>query len=199
MLRPVIVLVVGTALLLGCTSGEEAAESEASAEEGIDTAAMIAEGATSGQRELAEDPNLVPVEVSYNARLVHPQTEAFPVTLPKGGQYTASGKGICRVDERAGTWDVALADIDQGNLQSFKTMRWKPEDAPYFTNFLSAGKGDLEIFTATNDGKDFLDKAVITAKRTGDGGRVQFAIETTSHAYSLQGTVTCARLSPPIQ
>jgi hypothetical protein len=106
MLRPVMTLLVGAAFLLGCSSADEAAESKASATEGIDTAAMIAEGAESGQAEPAEDPDHVPVEVSYTARLLHPTPEAVAAGLSPGGQFSASGKGICRWTNvpAHGTW-----------------------------------------------------------------------------------------------
>lgn len=144
-----------------------------------------------------EDPNLVSVEVSYEARLLIPPSQTLDVKLPKSGRYTASGKGNCRIDEQAGTFQVELADIGDGNLRSFTLTRWKPAGEPYVTNMGSAS-GDMG-FVLANDGKDFLDKAVISAKRTGEGGTVQFDVETTLRTYSLQGTATCARLSPPIQ
>ena len=197
MLRSAMTLLAGTAILLGCASGEESDESEAAA--GIDTAAMIAEGAESGEAAPPEDPRLVPVEVRYNARLLHSKTEAMAANLPLGGDFSASGKGTCHVDERAGTWRVELADIDQGNLRSFGSTRWKPEGKPYVTNFLSAGKGDLELFMANNDGKDYLDKAVMSAKRTGDGATLQFEVETSLRGYAVTGTATCARVSPPVE
>lgn len=198
MLRSGMPLVIGAVLLLGCSSGEETDEHEGSVAEGIDTAAMIAEGAEAGPAP-AEDPSLVPVEVRYNARLLHSKAQAATMNLSPGGDFSASGKGRCLVDEQAGTWRVELADIDQGNLQSFGTTRWKPEGKPFVTNFLSAGQGDMALFQAANDGKDFLDKAVMKATRSGGGATLQFELETTSGLYAVNGTATCARLSPPIE
>jgi hypothetical protein len=146
-----------------------------------------------------EDPRFVPIQVRYNARLLHSKADAMAANLSPGGDFSASGKGTCQVDERAGTWRIELADVDDGNLQSFQTTRWKPEGKPYVTNFLSAGKADMELFSAANDGKDFLDKAVMTATGTGGGATLQFEVETALRSYALKGTATCAKLSPPTQ
>lgn len=197
MLRPTVTVLVGLALLAGCSSGDEAEEAEGSVAD-IDTAAMIAEGAASSQAPV-EDPSFVPIEVRYNARLLHSRTDAIAASLSPGGDFSASGKGTCQVDERAGTWRIELADIKDGNLQSFQTTRWKPEGEPHVTNFLSAGKGDMELFNAANDGKNFLDKAVMTAKGTGGGATLEFEVETALRSYLLKGTATCAKLSPPIE
>jgi hypothetical protein len=196
MVRPAMTVLVGLVLLVGCGGGDEAEESEGTVE-GIDTAAMIAEGAASSQPPV-EDPSFVPIEVRYNARLLHSTAEAAANKISLGGDFSASGKGICRVDERAGTWQVELGDIDQGNLQSFGTTRWKPEGKPFVTNFLSAA-GEMALFQAANDGSDFLDKAVMTPARTGDGATLRFDLEATSGLYAVKGTATCAKLSPPIE
>ena len=61
MLRPIMTVLVGTALLFACGGRDENVESEASGGEAIDTAAMIAEGAASGQDQPREDaPGVVP-------------------------------------------------------------------------------------------------------------------------------------------
>lgn len=196
MLRPAM-MVVGFGLLVGCGGGDEAEEAEGTVAD-IDTAAMIAEGAASSQAPI-DDPSLVPIEVRYNARLLHSKAEAIAASLSPGGDFSASGKGTCQIDEGAGTWRIQLADVDNGNLQSFQTTRWKPEGKPYVTNFLSAGKGDMELFNAANDGKDFLDKAVMTATSAGGGAKLQFEVETALRSYAITGTATCAKLSPPTQ
>jgi hypothetical protein len=195
MLRPAAVL-VSLVLLGGCGSGDEAEETEGSVAD-IDTAAMIAEGAASSQPPV-EDPSFVPIEVRYNARLLHSTAEATLHKISLGGDFSASGRGTCRVDEQAGTWQVELGDIDQGNLQSFRTIRWKPQGKPFVTSFLSAA-GEMAVFQAVNDGKDFLDKAVMTPARTGGGATLQFELEATSGLYAVKGTATCAKLSPPIE
>jgi hypothetical protein len=196
MLRPAVTVLVGLALMSGCGGGDDAEESEATVE-GIDTAAMIAEGAASSQPPV-EDPSFVPIDVRYNARLLHSTAAAAANKISLGGDFSASGRGTCRVDEQAGTWQVELANIDQGNLQSFRTTRWKPEGKPFVTNFLSAA-GEMAVFQAANDGKDFLDKAVMTPTRTGGGATLQFDVEATSGLYAVKGTATCAKLSPPIE
>ncbi len=197
MLRPVMTLLVGIAFALGCTSGGETDQSETSETEGLDTAAMIAEGAESGQTEPTEDPDHVPVEVSYEARLLIPPSQTLDVKLPPSAQYRASGKGLCRIDEKAGSFSVGPIAIASGNLISFTVTRWKPAGKPYFTQMVTA-PGDMG-FSLVNDGKDFLDKAEMTASRTGEGGTVQFDAETTDRSYALKGTVKCAKLSPPMR
>ena len=191
MIRSAIAVVVGLLLLGGCGGDQGAEEAEGTVEE-MDTTAMAAEGGAAP----ADDPSMVPIEVSYSARLLLPKTEATAAGLPPGGDFSASGTGTCQVDEGQGTWRVTLIDIDKGNLGSFQMTRWKPQDKPPVTNVISAGKGDLEIFNVANDGKDFLDKAVMSAKRASDGATIEFDAETSLGAYALKGTARCARLSP---
>lgn len=199
MLRPIMTALVGTALLFACGGRDEDVEAEASGGEAIDTAAMIAEGAASGQDQpREEDPDVVPIEVNYQAVLLIPESQRLGVKLPPTGQYRASGKGFCRIDEAAGTFQVSLTDIVRGNLISFTVTRWRPAGKPYVTNMTTA-PGDMG-FTLANDGsRDFADKAEMAARRTRDGGTLEFDAETTGRSYALKGTAKCARLSPPIQ